>query len=268
LAHVPETASRSSQRRLRRQGIPADQPCVHGTDMGALCRVRCRSIGIIARRRTLDRVFDERISFCVEKMGGHRLPSESARLRPAAGKRFPYPADGECSWHVTFRERVGAGRHLLDPPPPSDRLIEVTGAAVSADCYVDVSQLSGRSSSAGKLELAALSAIASTGSGTRAVARREADANRSCSWSGSRSTRSNARETLTFVMPQVGRRGTLPATSQRRLEHAQATMSSMSPPSRPGSPKSSTGPPLRRTPLAVMRVLSRRLLPTPPASTY
>jgi hypothetical protein len=112
LAHVPETASRSSQRRLRRQGIPADQPCVHGTDMGALCRVRCRSIGIIARRRTLDRVFDERISFCVEKMGGHRLPSESARLRPAAGKRFPYPADGECSWHVTFRERVGAGRHL------------------------------------------------------------------------------------------------------------------------------------------------------------
>jgi hypothetical protein len=187
---------------------------------------------------------------------------------PQRGNVSPTPQTASVHGTSPFVSASAPGGTLLDPPPPSDRLIEVTGAAVSADCYVDVSQLSGRSSSAGKLESAALSAIASTGSGTRAVARREADANRSCSWSGSRSTRSNARETLTFVMPQVGRRGTLPATSQRRLEHAQATMSSMSPPSRPGSPKSSTGPPLRRTPLAVMRVLSRRLLPTPPASTY
>ena len=48
----------------------------------------------------------------------------------------------------------------------------------------------------------------------------------------------------------------------------QVTRASIKPPSRPGSPKSSTGPPLRRTPLAVMSVLSRRLLPTPPASMY
>ncbi len=56
---------------------------------------------------------------------------------------------------------------------------------------------------------------------------------------------------------------------QSRAPHAsQASIPSMRPPSRPAAPKSVTGPPSRRTPLAVMSVLSSRLFPTPPASMY